>query len=66
MGSNKILKMENALTTIYDYNIERKECEKHIEEKLGTEEEFIQGKMDWEYHTEIPWGMVKIIMDLLE
>jgi len=44
----------------------KKECEKRIQENFGTEEEFIEGEMDWKYRTEIPWGMVKIIMSLLE
>ena len=39
---------------------------KTIEEKLGTEEEFVEGELDWKYRAEIPWGMVKIIRDLLE
>ena len=76
-------RLENAMTTIYDYNqtkytfesdIEfeerkkrkKKEREKQIEEKIGTEEEFVKKELDWKYRATIPWGMVKIIMDLLE
>lgn len=76
-------KMENAMTTIYDYNqtkyafesdIEfeerkkrkKKEREQQIEEKLGTEEEFVEREMDLKHRATIPLRMVKIIMDLLE
>ena len=44
----------------------KKEREKQIEEKIGTEEDFVEGELDWKYRAEIPWGMVKIILDLLE
>ena len=29
-------------------------------------EEFVKKELDWKYRATIPWGMVKIIMDLLE
>lgn len=76
-------RLENAMTTIYDYNQtkyafesemefqerkkkKQKQREKTIEEKLGTEEEFVEREMDLKYHSTIPLRMVKIIMDLLE
>ena len=39
---------------------------KEEEEKLGTEEEFLERELDGKYHVAIPLRMVKIIMDLLE